>query len=368
MGGGKGGAPPPPDYTPVAAANKEAAEIQAQVAREQLAWAKEQYGQDKQTTDKVVNAALNTQTRNDINAAADRARYEDIYQPLEEKLVKDANDYSSPERQRYEMGRAMGTVAQQFEAQRANAVQNLESFGVDPSSTRFAALDAGSRVAEAAAKAAAGTQAQVSTDAQGRAMRSEAINVGRGYPGQIAATYGTALQAGNQAVNSTLAQTASGANTMGTGMQWQQGANQSLANWGNVLTQGYNAQLAQYNANQNSSSGWGSALGLIGGIGMKALSFEDGGPVPDGTTGGHVPPEASPSGGRAIDDIPARLNADEFVVPKDVAKWKGEEFFQKLIQKSREDKKDVTAKPRIALAPPENPNFVSRPAGALPVG
>jgi hypothetical protein len=36
------------------------------------------------------------------------------------------------------------------------------------------------------------------TDAMGRALRSEAINVGRGYPGQVAQSYGLAQQAGRE--------------------------------------------------------------------------------------------------------------------------------------------------------------------------
>lgn len=64
---------------------------------------------------------------------------------------------------------------------------------------------------------------------------------------------------------------------------------------------------------------------------------------PGGQGGGRVPPQMSPSGGRRVDDVPAmspqgpaRLNADEFVIPRDVAMWKGQEFFQKLIDQSRQ--------------------------------
>ena len=64
-------------------------------------------------------------------------------------------------------------------------------------------------------------------------------------------------------------------------------------------------------------------------------SYAQGGAIPGATTGGHVPQSASPSGGRNTDDIHANLNADEFVVPKDVSRWKGEEFFHKMIADSR---------------------------------
>lgn len=68
------------------------------------------------------------------------------------------------------------------------------------------------------------------------------------------------------------------------------------------------------------------------------------------SAGGAIDPNMSPSGGQQVDDVPAqgppgqpniRLNANEFVIPDDVAKWKGQEFFQNLITQSR--KKRMTA-------------------------
>jgi len=358
--------PPPPDYAPMAAASKEAAEISAAVAREQLAWAREQYKSDKELTDKVVNKFLETQDINAATAAADRARYEQIYQPLEDQLAKEAESYASPERQALEEGRAQAAVAQQFEQARDASLRQLEGFGVDPTSTRAAALDIGARAQQAAAQAAAGNQARLVTETTGRALRSEAINVGRGYPGQIAGQYGTAIQAGAGGVNAQLGQTASGAQTMGTGAQYMGLQNQALGAWSGALTAQNNANMAGYNAaNPDQSGMWGTALGLAGSAAIKFLA--DGGMADNMTTGGDVPPDASPTGGGAIDDVPARLTAGEFVVPKDVASWKGEEYFQKLIDQSRKAKGEASAKPAVGYAPAENPTFVSRPSGALPL-
>lgn len=362
--GSKNSAPPPPDYTPIAQASEASAKYSFDLGKEQLAWAKQQYADNKEVTDKVVNAALERQQTNDTNAAKDRARYESTFQPLEDSLAKDAQDYNSPERQALNMGRAQATVAENFENSRRAAAQNLESFGVDPSSTRYAALDAGSRIAEAAAKAAAGNQAQQQTEAMGQTLRSEAINIGRGYPGQVAGAYGTALQSGNQGVNSGLATTASGATTMGTAPQWQATGNSALSGWGNTLNMGYQNAMSQYEANQKSSSGLGSLLGA--GLGALTL-FADGGAVPDeATPGGAVPAHASPTRGKAIDDVDAKLTAGEFVVPKDTVQWLGEKHFQDLINKSRKDRSQATAQPRAALAPRGVPTFASRPASAIP--
>ena len=46
-GGGKGSAPPPPDYGPIAASNAEAAAISTQAADEDLAFRKEVYADSK---------------------------------------------------------------------------------------------------------------------------------------------------------------------------------------------------------------------------------------------------------------------------------------------------------------------------------
>lgn len=367
--GGKSKAPPPPDYGPIAAASQASAELSYKLGQEQLAWAKEQYAQDREISDEVVSRFLRSLDANQESAEKDRARYERVYQPLEDSLAREAQDYASGARKDLEMGRAQAGVAQQFDAARDAATRQLEGFGIDPSSTRYAALDIGMRAQQAAAQAGAGNQAAQQTDAIGRALRSEAINVGRGYPGQIAQTYGTALQSGTGSVNSQLATTQSGANTMGTNTQYMGLGNQALGTWGNTLNMGYQNQLAAYNAqNQaNDMSGWGSALGLIGASAVRFL--EDGGAV-DGnmTSGGAIPAHASPTRGQAVDDVPAQLNVGEFVVPKDVAQWKGEEFFQKLINQSRQAKDQAVAKPSVGVAPVQQPTFVSRPAGALPVG
>lgn len=360
--GGKSDPPDPPDYSQIAAASEKAAELSYKLGKEQLAWAKEQYANDKEIAQTVIDAALKRQAMNDENAAKDRQRYEAIYQPLEDDLAADARDYASPGRIEADAAKAQAEVATQFSAARERALQDLQSYGVDPSSLRYAALDRGSNVAQAASEAAAGNQSRQQTEAIGRALRGEAINVGRGYPGQIAGTYGTAIQSGNQGINSALATTASGANTMGTGLQWQGAGNQALGTWGNALNAGYQNELATWQAAQNASSGLGGLLGT--GLGIAASFLEEGGQV---TSGGNVPAEASPSRGKAIDDVPARLNVGEFVVPKDAVSWYGERHFQKLIESARKEKEQAVAKPEYAIVPPEKPTFKSRPT-ALPVG
>lgn len=375
--GGKNSAPPPPDYSALIAASKAASDKAYQMSETQFNWAKEQYAADKAINDQVVQAGLTRQQKADEQADKDRARYENTFQPLEDSLAADATSFASQDRQDAEAARAGATVGMQFNAQRSEAARALESYGVDPTSTRAMALDAGSRIAEAAAMAGAQNKARLDTEDRGRALRTEAINVGRGYPGQVAVAGSTALQSGNQAANTELATTASGGNTMGTSPQWYGLGNGGLGAWSGAVNQNYSNQLAQYNANQNASTGIGGALGGVLGLmttplgGTMLAGLEDGGDpgdmaIPDGTPGGPVPRRASPSAGAIPDDVDAKLTAGEFVVPKDVVMWKGQEHFQKLIEGSRKQKMEATAKPRpVPGGRGPVPAFVSRPAAPM---
>lgn len=362
--GGKASAPPAPDYGPIAAAASESAKYSYAIASEQLDWAREQYAMDRELTDEVLFRFLDAQDANQEAAIKDRARYEEIYQPLEDSLAKEAAEYASPGRRELDAGRAMETVAQQFDGTRQAARSRLMDYGVDPSSLKMSALDHGWEAQRAAAQAAAGNQAREQTDAVARALRSEAINVGRGYPGQIAGSYGTALAAGSGAVNANLGTTASGANTMGTAPQWQGMGNQGLSIWSDTLNKQFENQMDAFKAENSGSSGWGSAVGTGLGLVGSLMKFESGGAVPmDDSTGGAVPMHASPTAGAAVDDVPARLNAGEFVIPKDVVSWLGEKTMHQLIDKAKKEREVLPqqsgAIPTVGVVSPAPPTYQS---------
>ena len=96
----------------------------------------------------------------------------------------------------------------------------------------------------------------------------------------------------------------------------------------------------------------------------------------DATPGGGVPSHASPSNGQVTDDVPAMLTANEFVIPKDVATWKGHEYFARQIDAARKSQQQFSQRDDIggeaAAMPVQQPTFVSRPThmattrGAIP--
>jgi hypothetical protein len=394
-------APKSPNYQPlVDTANKQSQQAY-DTSQQQQQWAKDTYAQNKEVSDKVIDSNLSTMDAQSKNAAADRARYDSTFIPLQNEYIQKAQDYASPGRMEVEAGKAEADVASQFAAARQSAQDRLESYGVDPSSTRAGALDLGTRVAQAAAQSSAGNQARTQTEATGNQMLMNAIGLGQNLPGQATTEYSSAGQAGNQAANTGLATTASGAQTMGTGTQWQQLGTQGLGTAADLMHTGYSDQLSGWKENQNASSGWGSALGMVAGTAAKMIpgfALAEGGAIPEpgmGGTGGFggqptaaapgtamapssgaqmqpampqpaagpVPTSASPSGGQVTDDvraqagaIPIQLNAGEFIMPKDVTQWLGEKGMQNMVMKARKQMSSQNqrpAQPQVGPAPPQ---------------
>ncbi len=363
----KGAGAPQPDFAGIIAAQSAAQQTQTlnQIARDQLAWAKQQYGQDQATIKPIIDQFISNQKSQADWAKSQQQFWDQTYKPMEAQFAKDAANWDSPERIARETGRSMATVQQQVQGARTAAEQELKDYGVNPNSGRFQATNLASRVVGGAATAAAANQTREDIHNQGMALREQAINIGRGYPGAVATTYGTAQNAGNSAIGGTLNTTGMGANIMGTGPQYYGMGNNAMATWGNISNNNYQNYLQGYKmANEPMSSGVGAALGLIGGM-ASAYKFADGGDVPDG---------ASPTQGAAVDDVPARLTAGEFVVPKRAVEWFGEKHMHELIAKADKERSQLTqqsgAVPDVGPATQAPPTFVSRsqPAAALPMG
>lgn len=431
-------------------------------------------------SDLVIESALERLDRNDETAARDRERYEAIYQPLEDQAALDAQDYASPWKREEQAGMAMADVSQQFDMARNAATERLESFGIDPSQTRAGALDVSTRTQEAAARASAGNQSRQQTDMIGRALRDNAINTGKGYPGSIAQQYGTALNSGNQAVNSGIATTGTGAQTMGTGAQWQGLSNNAINGWWSGTNQMYGNQIEAYKA-ENAANAQAMQLpgmilggamrlatgGIFGNTGgavpepdalpgpqyqppgriepgnidlknrpsvknpdgsistIRSMSIgtergevliptvsEDGRVVSDDEaiemfrrTGRHlgiftnpdaataygkslsneqsqqyrltpqfsnggmaIPEEASPSRGAVTDDVPARLQAGEFIMPEATVRWHGEKAMHAMIEKAQRESQEIPQRtgaiPEVAMMPQERPAVST----AIPMG
>ncbi len=321
--------PPPPDYSALAEGSEEVARIAQETAREQLDWAREQDAMNRELLNRVLDVQLPIQEQAALNAIQDRARYSEVFQGVEDQLVEEARLFASADRQAYEAGRAIQDVGNAYEAQRINAARQLESYGADPSEVHSKALDVGIRTAEAAAKAFAGTSAARRTEDLGRAMRADVINIGRGLPSQVAQSYGTALSAGQGAISGANQTTATSASAMGGALQGYDTALRAYQGAGNLTNMGYQNALSSWELGQQYSP-W-SAMGNLAGMWLGG-----GGGNPfrarSGQEGGEVPEDLSFTPG-PDDKYPTLLAKGEYVVPAEVVKAKGTEFFDRLKEK-----------------------------------
>ena len=387
-------APDPPDYTPIAMASAANSQAGQQFSEDQLAWSKQQYYDNKATTDKIVNMSLDNAATQQAEAKTAYDRYQSQYQPIEDKLLGQVQDWASPTRIASQEGAAEATAQQQGAQARTASQQQLESFGINPSSTRYAAMDVGNRTATGASAAAAGTNAANLAQQQQLGLESEAINIGRGYPGQVSSEFGGSTSAGSAANNAQNTTFATGSTAMNSGFSTGMNAsNNALSTWGNTLNMGYSNALS---ASQQ-SSGIGGLLGNVAGAALPMMmGMAEGGAVPTmgyagaGTVappypGGNGP--APPSGAGAVptgapgaagalppgdtDTVHAALTPGEFIVPLKATQWYGEKFFQDLITKADKAQMQAKARPAPAPLPPGPPTVVSRPPaqqGAVPMG
>lgn len=368
-------APAAPNTSAISNAQQASAAAATTNAQDQLNWAKEQSLKGTATADDAVSDSLKTQDQLNNSSTTDRSQYENSMYPALQNEKNDAATYASSAKKDLDVGAAQAGVAQSFDAARNNSTQALEGYGVKPSDARFGALDIGTRAAQAAAQAAAGTTASNNVDATARALNHQVLTDSAPLAGQAVNEANAGVGAGTAAVGqgSTNAQT--GATTMGTGTQWagvantaNSGAASTMNNTAGVANDATKINNAAADQNNKTSTGIGSAVGTAVGVGSMFLA--SGGAVDPGqaTPGGAVPADASPTGGKAVDDVPANLTAGEFVMPKDVVAWKGQEFFHKQIAQARKASTEVTAKPKVGPAVGGPTAFQSRPQGAIPMG
>lgn len=382
--------PNAPDYSPYIQAFSQIAQQAQQHGADALKWAQDQVASNKGLLDQVNKGLLDTQTSFNDAAKTRLGQASDLIGTGVQNLKDQYAKYTDPARKAASMGAAGAQAAQATEAARKASMAELESYGVNPGAVRFGGLDAAQRLQSAATRVGAENIAGRQDDALADQTNQQIINEGNLISGQAGSAAATGSGAGTAAVGGANSTTSTGGGVLGTGLQWtgaQQGAIQGATG---ALNTSFNNQLDSAKAENAQDSGIGSLLGLGASMLGKggalasggALSFlEEGGAVDD-IGGGAVPVEMSPSGGAQTDDVPAvapggpaRLNGGEFVLPKDVVSWMGEQQLQKLIEKARTQKSGATAKPQqggpaVGGPNPADPAFQPRPQGtrgALPV-
>lgn len=184
------------------------------LGQEQSQWAMQQYAKMGGVTDAQINNYIQTAQQGSDMAGSLAGRYSGLYGPMEDQYAREAGSYASNGRIQHEMGAAESDVMQAGRKGEINAEQELQSFGIDPSSGRYQDLVQANKTKDAAAAAGAGETARRTVEAEGQRRKVNAIQMGQQLPGAavnalnstyqgIAGAANTAMGAANTGVNLT---------------------------------------------------------------------------------------------------------------------------------------------------------------------
>jgi hypothetical protein len=213
------------------ASNRQAdvGDASVQLGRDQFDWFKTEYERqaperEKQT--QLANRVSESQIAG-MDFATDEAkrlaeRNRTVFQPVEDRIVADAQTFDTPCRRMQASAEAAADVEAAFgRAQQANQ-RTMLRMGVTPGGSASAALMQDAALEKAKAVAGASTTAVRNVEQQGYARMQDAAALGKGMIGNQATQQQIASNTGGQAVNSgqaALAANASGAGLMQTGFQ-----------------------------------------------------------------------------------------------------------------------------------------------------
>jgi hypothetical protein len=261
---------PPPDYAPLAQASKEAAEIQAGLGREQLAFAKEQYASTQPILKAISDQQMAAQQQQ-MTQAQDYYDYQmETFRPLEKGIVADAQRFNTDAYRNQLAGQAAADAGKAFGISQQQNQRAMAAMGTNPNSGRFAGMQNATGLQQAAMRANAMTGTRRQAEQMGYARKLDAAGLGRGLAGASAAAYGGASQAGSMAGQNAqsagqnyMGNMAIGSGTIAQGQQMQ------LSGLSNIL----NNQTSSYI--NTSGSFLGDVGGALGGAAAAYTAFSD---------------------------------------------------------------------------------------------
>ncbi|SHL43435.1 hypothetical protein SAMN05216428_102396 [Nitrosospira sp. Nsp11] len=282
----------PPKADPLvgqsAMANAEISKEMAGVARDTLAWNKDRAAQQDPLIEKVVQQQIDSADTNAARAESQWNIYKNLFAPIEEKMVDDANNWDSPERQERMASQAAGDVRKSYQGALDSNQRGMERMGINPNSGRFQAIQNETNLGLARDAAGAMNGARRATEQQGVALRTGAAQFGRNMPNTGIAADSLALNGGNSAVGNM----AAGANINNAGtnaaVNWFGGAQAGNNSAGGLMNNLYGNQLNAWSQDQQmkaqSMAGIGSLLGTAGGA--AAMMLRKGGVIKNNSAHG----------------------------------------------------------------------------------
>jgi hypothetical protein len=263
-----------------ARARRDDAEQSRRLGRENLQWFQDEYDRTAPTRSEAVDMAQQT-SRDQYSsmqysmgqAKEAEQRRKGIFEPLEDRIVKDAFAFDDKARGEQLAGQATADLNQAFAGVRGQSQRGLTRMGVNPNSGAFAAMTNQTNLGQALALAKGQTEARRAGRDEGEARRMIALQLGSGLRGAQAQQQQIATGQGSAAVGN-----AGAAVSLG-----QSGASLRQAGFGGMM-QAYgqannSSQLASQS--QASASAWGEkqagaygqALGAMGQLGKSGMDM-----------------------------------------------------------------------------------------------
>lgn len=259
--------PPPPDplIGQAAVANVGIAKEQLAQGWHHLAWNKERAAKHDPLIEKVVNQQIATTDVNSARATDQWKIYQDTFKPVEQRMVKDAMGFDSPERKERMAAEAGADVSRGYAAARDQNLRTMSAMGINPNSGRYASLEQQTNLGLARDTAGAMNQARRNTEMTGIALRTGAAQFGRNMPNTGIAADSLALNAGNSAIGNMGAGNNMHNANSAAAAQWFGGATNSNASAANI---GLGLHQSQLQATQQQNDLLGGVGSLIGTLGM----------------------------------------------------------------------------------------------------
>ena len=228
---------PAPDYSGMEA-----------LGREQLQFARDQYAEMKPFVTRLATSMSDAQ-QEQMAQARDYYNYQrDTFRPVEQGLVKQAQEFDTEAYRQQLASKAMADAAKAFQGSQGVMMREATRRGVNPASGAFGAASNANAMGLAAMQAGGANQARQQAEQMGWARKMDVVGLGRGLAGASTAAYGGATGAGQ----------AAGGTAMSAGNQYMTGMGQAGNTMGTVL----NNRTSQFNAGLNAEGEmFGAALG-----------------------------------------------------------------------------------------------------------
>jgi hypothetical protein len=203
-----------------------------QVAREQLAFAREQYRDLAPIAQQIGQGQIAAQQQQ-MEQAQDYYNYmQETFRPVEQGLVQQAQEFNTEAYRQQQAAEASAAASRAFGTARESDRRALAARGVNPASGAARGVGRATALQEGLARASGMTTARNQAQQMGYARMLDAAGLGRGLAGASTAAYAGATGAGSAGMSTMMA----------PGTQYQQGlagAGQTFGNMANMQNQAF---------------------------------------------------------------------------------------------------------------------------------